>query len=277
VSPISEVDLDRLADYTAGLLDRRERDRVDELIATDPAWRDAHVALLAAQPRLDAVLAGLGSDPLPVDVAVALDAALVREGEPAVAGTTVKARRRWRRLMVSTAGAAAAVVAVFGGVVALSNSGGPTSHTLNGGQGAAAPAARAPAEGFADAGPATVLHSGTDYTPRTLSALVGADRAKDAASGSAPRPAAPGAPGVAQAAPPDGGPLARLGQSQALGDCLAAIVALHGGTPSVVDYARFQGRPALIVVLTTGSAHRIVVAGPECGTAGPAEIYTTVS
>lgn len=271
MSPISEADLDRLADYTAGLLDQRERDRVDQLIATDPGWRDAHAALLAAQPRLDTALAGLGAERLPVDVAAQLDAALVREGQPAATGTPVKARRRWRRLLISTAAAAAAVVAVFGGIVVLSNSGGPVRNsTANSGGGAAA-AAPSMAEGLAAASPGTVLHSGTDYTPQSLTGALSPDRAKDAA-GQAPVPAAPGV----QNAPGRDGALARLDDPRALQGCLAAIVARHGGTPSVVDYARFQGQPALIVILATGDRHRIVVAGPTCGMNGPAELYTTM-
>ena len=51
----------------------------------------------------------------------------------------------------------------------------------------------------------------------------------------------------------------------------------HGGTASAVDYARFQGRPALIVILATGDRHRIVVAGPACGINGPAELYSTLA
>jgi hypothetical protein len=273
VSPISEADLDRLADYTAGLLDQRERDRVDELIATDPQWRDAHAALLAAQPRLDTALAGLSAERLPVEVATQLDAALVREGQPADTRTPARARRGWRRLLVSTAAAAAALVAVFGGIVVLSNSGGPASSTNSGQGGGAALSAPSPAEGLADAAPATVLHTGTDYTPQNLSAALGAGQGrKDAAT--APRPAAPNG---AQNAPGGDGALARLDDPQALRGCLAAIVAQHGGTPSAVDYARFQGRPALIVVLATGDAHRIVVAGPACGIAGAAELYTTMA
>ena len=273
MSPISEADLDRLADYTAGLLDQRERERVDALIATDPVWRDAHETLLAAQPRLDAALAGLGAERLPVDVAAQLDAALVREGEPTATGTPVKARRSWRRLLLSSAAAAAAVVAVFAGVVALSNSGGPTGSTTSNGYrgqgGGAALSAPGRPEGLSG-GAATVLHSGTDYTPQNLSTALGANQAKDAATG--PQPAAPN---VAQNAPGAAPDLGRLDDPQALRGCLAAIVARRGGTPSVVDFARFQGRPAVVVVLATGATHRIVVAGPACGLAGPDELYTT--
>ena len=83
-------------------------------------------------------------------------------------------------------------------------------------------------------------------------------------------PRAPAAAGADEA-------LARLEDPQALRDCLGAIVTAHGGTASAVDYARFQGRPALIVILATGDRHRIVVAGPACGINGPAELYSTLA
>jgi hypothetical protein len=127
------------------------------------------------------------------------------------------------------------------------------------------------AEGLAAASPGTVLHSGTDYTPQSLAGALSPGKAKDAAN-APPMQAAPGAQNV----PRDEGGLTRLNDPQALRGCLAAIVARHGGTPSVVDYARFQGQPALIVILATGDRHRIVVAGPTCGMNGPAELYTTM-
>jgi hypothetical protein len=269
VSPISDADLDRLADYTAGLLDAREHDRVSALIATDPAWRDAHTALLAVQPRLDAALAGLAAEPLPVDVAAQLDAALVREGQPADTGTPRKAPSRWRRVVLGTAAAAAVVTAVFGGIAVLSNGGALPGVRSNSGGGGAGLAA-SPAEGFAQSGGATVLHSGTDYTPQNLTTALGGSRADTATN---PKNAAPGP----QAAAGADGALARLENPQALRDCLGAILAAHGGTAATVDYARFQGRPALIVVVATGNRNLVVVAGPACGINGAAELYSTLA
>ena len=71
--------------------------------------------------------------------------------------------------------------------------------------------------------------------------------------------------------------VSRLNDQRALGQCLAAIMSAYGGTPSVVDYARFNGQPALIVTLVGGGGRRIVVVRPECGIAGTAAIYTTTS
>lgn len=259
MSPINDADLDRLADYTAGVLDPEDQRRVDELIRTDPAWRQAHQALAGAQPRVDAALAGLGPATMPQDVADRLDSALAGETGPADRGTAkvidISRRRRWTRLAAGTTAAAAAVAAIFAGVVALSNSGGYNAATSNG-----APQPKSPALAL---GQPSVLHSGKDYTPRTLGGG-GASTSTD--SQTAPRPDAQNAAGDN---------LSRLNDQAALGQCLAAIVAVHGGTPSVVDYARFDGEPALVVTLVGTAGHRIVVVGPQCGIGGPAEIYTT--
>ena len=87
MSPIDDDELDRLADYAAGLLDPQEERRVDELVRTDPAWRQAHQEIADAQPRIDAALAGLGPVAMPQDVADRLDAAFARETGPA---TTIR-------------------------------------------------------------------------------------------------------------------------------------------------------------------------------------------
>jgi hypothetical protein len=176
-------------------------------------------------------------------------------------------------MAAGTLAAAAAALAVFGGVVALSHNGGTdTSSTTTAGGGLSAPLNSD--QNFAGGSP-SLRYSGTDYTPQNLPGVLSGNQANDSASaaGSGARPMAPG-PAAAAGPTPDAD-LARLTDSTALRECLAAIVALHGGTPSVVDYARFQGRPALIVVLVGDSARWIVVAGPDCGIAGADERYST--
>ncbi|GIJ28806.1 hypothetical protein Vqi01_39680 [Micromonospora qiuiae] len=67
------------------------------------------------------------------------------------------------------------------------------------------------------------------------------------------------------------GDLARLGDQMALSACLAEIGSEHGGpvTFDAVDYARFQGRPALVVRFTDDSGTRWSwVSGPDCGIPG---------
>jgi hypothetical protein len=76
VSPITDDDLDRLADYTAGLLEPAEAAEVDRLIATDDGWARAHDALIAAQPLVGHALAQLPEERMPTDVAARLARAL---------------------------------------------------------------------------------------------------------------------------------------------------------------------------------------------------------
>ena len=271
MSPINDTDLDRLADYAAGLLDPQEERRVDELVRTDPAWRQAHQEIADAQPRIDAALAGLGPVAMPQDVADRLDAAFARETGPADPGTAkvidISRRRHWTRLAAGTTAAAAAVAAIFAGVVALSGGGLQNNAAPSSGQGVAAPRPNLPSQNALALGPATVLHTGTDYTRRSIGGTADGDKTATSVPGCAPN--ALTNPDLS--APED---LGRLNDPVALRGCLAAIVAVHGGTPSVVDYARFEGRPALVVILVGTGARRVVVVGPQCGVAGPAEIYT---
>jgi hypothetical protein len=119
------------------------------------------------------------------------------------------------------------------------------------------------------AGQPRTLVSGRDYTRVTLLAT-----AAEAASGSSAASTAGGErethervlteTPVAASVP---GELDRLADPPALSTCLAAVVAAHGGTVSLVDYARFESQPALITVLagTPRSGQLVVVVGPECG------------
>jgi hypothetical protein len=72
--------------------------------------------------------------------------------------------------------------------------------------------------------------------------------------------------------------LTRLLATPALDDCLTAIRAAYPGAVTIVDYARFEGAPALLVAITeaTGGT-RVVVAGPECGRSGIHERYSATT
>ncbi len=50
------VDLDLLADYAAGVLDRPQSAEVAYLISTEPAWARAHSALVRADAAVQADL-----------------------------------------------------------------------------------------------------------------------------------------------------------------------------------------------------------------------------
>jgi anti-sigma factor RsiW len=272
VTVLSESDLDRLADYTAGLLEDGDAAEVARLVATDPGWADAYAALTAAQPALDEALASLAPGPVPPDVVARLDRALADAADDATsgahAGTAAKVvrlsdRRRGWRVAAGVVAAAAVVAACFGGVTVLQHNGGTQSTKSSAGRAqsdSAGAGSAVTAPQLSSPGPA-VTASGVDYTHATLG---------QAGAYSAKAPAAAGN-NADELAVPQG--LALLSEPVARSACLAAIVTADGGTPTSVDYARYQGRPALIVVLT-GGTKRVVAAGPTCGQpgAGSAEI-----
>ena len=62
--------------------------------------------------------------------------------------------------------------------------------------------------------------------------------------------------------------LERLLDIRLRGQCLDAIIREYGGTVTLLDYAKFEGSPALMVVLSgtrIASSGRLVVVGPTCG------------
>ncbi len=266
MSPISEDDLDRLADYTAGVLDPRQAAEVDRLIAADPAWARAYADLTAAGPWLDEALSGLPREPMPADVAARLERAVQTVSRPGTDKIVPFSRRRWPRIALTTAAAVAVGVACVGGIATLTRSGGisgssassgtaATNDRVAGGSGPFAQAPTAPDAGTGAAGgTVSTTATGTDYTHDTLArAAAGSDKAPAAAQ--------------AESVPDASGGLARLSTPSALGQCLAAITATEGGTAISADFARYQGSPALIVVLSGGAA-RVVAAGAGCGLPG---------
>ncbi|HEX6872609.1 MAG TPA: hypothetical protein VF163_16045, partial [Micromonosporaceae bacterium] len=195
----SDPDLDRLADYAAGALDRVAAARVAWFIEFDPRWRAAYAALLDADTAVRADLQRAAQDdhvPMPADIASRLDAALAAESAaagptrtPDVAADPTRsrvvsldaARARRRRLATTIAAAAAAVVAVVGGL-------GIAGDLLRSARDSAMPSSALPggkAESGSDGGPAVgapsprtptfdnqgdrviVVASGVDYQPGT--------------------------------------------------------------------------------------------------------------
>ena len=294
MSPITDDDLDRLADYTAGLLDPAEAAEVDRLIATDDGWARAHDALIAAQPLVDRALARLPEERMPADVAARIEHALGRAagdargagpgqrptaiGPGPAAGTgsnviDLGRARRWRRAALATTAVAAAVAVCAGGLVALNG----LRSVNNSATSSAGGAANAP-QVTQDTGTVpTILVSGTDYTHVQLATPPAeASRVPDALSGqpgkAAPSgaAAAPGGGSNADAVPPTTAvpaELARLTDPTQLRACLDAIVAVDRGQPTSVDYARYKGQPALIVTLAVGPVTAVAVR-PSCGLPG---------
>jgi hypothetical protein len=284
------VDIDLLADYAGGALSGDDEARVARLVADDPAWREAY-ALLA--PGMDAVAAdlhGLGAEPepMPDDVVARLESALdarphltVVPQEETVADrprrSTVRRRLRWAAPIAVAAG-----VLAFAGVgvdYLMAGSDDTQANTSAAGSSADRESPMIAAEagglvtGLADD---LIRASGEDYDRATLAAPLPAagsvavpdqsDSLRKTAS-LAPEPEA--AKGIA---PDPGFPaLQRLRGRDALLACLEAIAAEQGSGPITVhsvDYARYQGQPALIVQFAAAGVSWAWASGPECGTPG---------
>jgi hypothetical protein len=270
----SDVDLDRLADYVGGALDGTpDADAVRHLVETDPSWRRAHIDLVDALPAVRLDLSRLRDlDPvMPADLAARLDRALAASPVPKSNVVSLAERRGRRQRWLTAAGVAAsiAVCSIVG--VSVVRNGGITNDTSAGGDvrfsqednsgtrlnkdspgGAGQPGVAPPAAA------GNVISSGNDYAIGEWGSLPSSPaRALDQTE--ARGPAAMNAPA----------PLARLLDPAARAKCLNAITREYGGTVSLVDFAKFQGVPAVVVVLTgtkvAAGGRWIVVVGPTCG------------
>lgn len=279
-----EVDLDALADYTAGVLDGAEAATIANLVATDPRWGSAHTALLTSVTAVRRDLRAAAAAParMPDDVAARLDRALAAEaGRGGVVVSLDAARSRRRRIATAVVGTAAAAVAVLGGlsIAAQLNFGGQagTADVAPAAEGGAPGRAEAPlppaAPSFSSAGGPVLLVSGRDYTAQTVSVLTAG--APAAAPESAGKTAMPDAAFGDAARGAVGGALARLAPPAALQECLDAINASYPGVARTVDYARYEGVPALLAAVQQGTSLMIVIVGPDCGLAD-ADVIATV-
>jgi hypothetical protein len=260
-------DIDLLADYAAGVLDGTpEAAAVAERIAADPAWAELHAALVRADEAVRADLAALPVPAIPDDVAARLDEALAAEATgTAAAVVPLRKRRSWA---VAGGAVAAGVAVLAAGAIGIQALGGGNTQQ-DSPTAASAPESRdsgeQPEKGSTPpkaAAPGTVpetysglTSSGTEYRSDTLQAkvaqLVNSKAQADASAGKA----VPGA-------------LARLSAPAAFSDCLAALGA--DARPLAVDYARYDGQPAVVVVLPALANGQVDVAvvGPDCGLSG---------
>jgi hypothetical protein len=284
-------DLDLLADFTAGVLDGTpEGAAVAARIAEDPRWAELHAALVRADAAVSADLAALPALTMPADVASRLDAALAAEagdvaeageaaaGTPgaggAVAGATAAGRnvvplRRKRGWLIASGSVAAGVALLAAGAIGLQNLTGPvgghsdstaqspeSSRTL-----ADAPTNQPPKGAAPGSGSETysgLTSTGTEYRTETLADQVqklvhtGRHAEQDATGAKATVPAA----------------LQRLAAPPAMAECLAALGT--GARPVAVDFGRFDGSPAAVIVLPAESSGQVEVAvvGPGCGESG---------
>jgi len=280
------TEVEQLADYTAGVLPGPEADRIAELVRTDNRWAAAYADLVAAEPLVQSALhAAAGTPPsMPDDVVQRLDAALADAysdsgiaARPARRHAVAPGRRRRVRPALARVAAGALVVVALGGVAAVArnvlsqtdslpsaaeDAGSVPDRSSSSGE-AAAPSAP-PAVTGEIFSTTPVVASGTDYTRDSLSRLAyqappGATKTFGPAAGQGQDLDA--AAELSELATPDG-----------LDRCLNAVRLDHPGEVLVVDFARFEGDPALVIVLQDGDASTIVAVGPDCGISGTDEL-----
>jgi hypothetical protein len=296
---LSENELDLLADFTAGVLDPTDNDRVARLIATDDRWAIAHDALVDADRAVRSELRAIaGPLEMPPDVSARLDAAIAGLADQSRRATLrpvpTQARHAarpsgWRRVGPTIIGVAAAAIVLVVGVGVVTNL---QHRNMGSSNTAAGPGnmsdARGGPEAQALAGGPSIRHSGRDYQPGTLSQLAQDQRGAAAPQAPAAAPTATPAPvagAASKSAPnvfdapsplPRTDPLARLADPSALRACLDAVDRSHAGTPALVDFAEFQGAPALVIVVQQPNQVIAVVVGPACGQGSANELYSTI-
>ncbi|MFL6138959.1 MAG: anti-sigma factor family protein [Frankiaceae bacterium] len=250
--------LDRLARYDEGLLDQPDRDELDRHLASCPSC----IAALAQVRSVRSALAGLPGPAMPPDVAERLRAAVAQEitarpaaaapvgAAPAATVTALRPAGHRRSWLPTTAalGSIAAVIAAIAFVVVRGGDGG------EGGSSAAGGPARVPA-----ASQPLTHHTGRNYTIDSLRAAVPALLSEDGTrlGGSDQAPDTALSNGFS-----------RLSSRSALVDCASHLGESYRNLLAV-DYARFGGRPSLVLVFPDrDDAQRveIFVVGPDCAT-----------
>lgn len=300
MTTFSDADFDLLADFVGGALDGTpEADDVRRLVSTDEGWAEAYAALVTAEVAVRDELTALGADPLavPADVEHRLNAALQaavvtpRPDAPVLDLARAREARRHRRQRWAIGLATAAAVLICGGLgVSVVISGQTAKNetvTSSGdaGRDEAAPQQVPPgssggtrASARADA---ALVASGRDYGPGTVGQLAQASPPAAAMAGEG----SGNADTTKSSVKPEGVPaeLRRLQDPVARAACLNAVVGEYGGQVALVDYARFQGQPALVVIVDgtrLGAGKRLVIAvGPDCGIGGAIadELYRGVA
>jgi hypothetical protein len=215
---------------------------------------------------LDGPAAGAAT-PGPAGALAGRTADVTRPGTARGPGGTGPGRERKRRTARWAAGlsAAAAVIAFGIGIVATFPTRSDNAESTAGAD------AAAPAMAPTTTAGGTVI-SGRDYRADSFTDLTEPAPAMGVpfASESRANRDAPGAK-ANQAIPPGIVPpeLARFQSADAIDACLDAIRQVYGGSVQIVDLARYEGKPAVVVLLNGvaagGGRPLVVVAGPGCG------------
>lgn len=244
---MTHADLDVLADVLAGEASELDAAHVAGCATCSAALAD----LERASGLATADLAALPVPELPPLVAARIDRALVP--------TTVLPARpadRRTRWLPAAAGVAAVAVFVLGGVALLRGSSGSSDS--------------------AD----TAAVSAPEAAAGIRSSSTGSDYRKDGAllRQQLPGLLGSGAPDTAKAQATGDDGLAALHDPATLAACLASLSdPTDDSVPLALDYARFEGRPALVVVLPTAKAGKVdvFVVGPECGPSDEKVLFFT--
>ena len=274
---LTPADVDRLADYLGGALDEPEQAEVARLIADDPRWRETYDLLAPGMATVTRDLQAIGSapEPMPSDLATRLDAAFAAAPAPerhlsvVAGGEQSRPSRPRRRLRWAVPVAAAAGVLAFAGFGAdyLANHSGAQDNATSSAAGGAEQAAPMVGTDAPGAAPGVrddqILETGTNYTAATLAAAPAfAAGAQDAA----PKVDTSQGRRVSEFG---GRELDQLRSRDVLRACLDEIAKAAAAGPitvETVDYARYSGRPALVVRFTAGTATWAYAVGPNCGT-----------
>ena len=268
------VDIDLLADYIGGALSGTpDESAVSTLIAEDPAWRAAYESLSGGMAAVRAELGRFEAEPMPADLADRLDEAftttprltLLIDPDPVPEKQPAKRTRRMR--WATPIAIAAGTVALVGfsldyvaGRESSQSDSASSAGLADSGESTARKEAEAPAQAN-QAGGFTLLATGNDYSASTLTDP--ASQPLSAAASTMPRLPAPDQG--------DAGPLGRLRGATALADCLNEIAAANAAGPITtqsVDFARFDGAPAIIVRFTAANGAWAWASGPSCGAPG---------
>lgn len=241
------LELDALAELEEGLVD-------PETAAVARAHVEMCTGCRARLSRLRttrALLSALPPEPMPADVAARVDAAVRNSSESATPSVLPLNRRRrlWGSPAVAGGAAAAAVVVLVAALVA--------GNVIHRGRNSTTSSPAAGGAGtnssLSKAAPTKTWSTGRDYTAATIATLVptlvtGVPSAGTLSSPSSVQtPVAP-AP-VATSRTPSYSQDELRASTQALAACGEILAGGVSTTPVAVDFARFDGKPAVIFVL----------------------------